>query len=92
VGHVYLELVDKVPRPVRQPQRWGYVTNVYVRPHHRGAGIGSLLLDAAIRWAKEQGVEFLIVWPSEESVGLYARHGFEPASEPMIRELAGDGC
>jgi GNAT superfamily N-acetyltransferase len=89
-AHVYVELVDKVPRPVRSPRRWGYVTNVYVRPDRRGAGIGGELIEAAKAWAAEEELEFLIVWPSDESVDFYRRHGFEHPSDPLVFEIAGD--
>ena len=38
VSHVFVELVDKVPRPTRETAQWGYVTNVYTVPAERGRG------------------------------------------------------
>ena len=40
VSHIYLEIVDTVPRPGRKKSPWGYVTNVYTVPDYRGRGIG----------------------------------------------------
>ena len=92
VSHVFVEIVDKVPRPTREPAHWGYVTNVYTVPAERGRGIGAAVLDAANAWADGAGLERLIVWPSEESRDFYARHGFEAAGEPMIRPLGPAGA
>jgi GNAT superfamily N-acetyltransferase len=90
VAHVYVELVEKVPKPVRTPRRWGYVNNVYAQPERRGSGIGGELLEAVMRWAVDASLEFLIVWPSEESVAFYRRHGFEHPPDPLVLEIAPD--
>jgi GNAT superfamily N-acetyltransferase len=90
VGNVWVERVDKVPRPGRPAAGYGYVTNVYVEPALRNQGIGSALLRQAVRWAREQGFEFLIVWPSEESRRYYERLGFAPSGEALELPLEGD--
>jgi len=80
VGCVWLQLVEKVPHPSRE--RWerpiGYVTNMYVIPALRDAGIGRALLDAAVDHALERGLDGLMLWPSERSVPFYRRGGFAP--------------
>ncbi|WP_223275625.1 GNAT family N-acetyltransferase [Paenibacillus elgii] len=35
------------------------------------------------KWSKENGVEFLIVWPSSDSVPFYTRNGFARCEEAM---------
>ena len=80
-GCIYLQCVDKVPIPGEIGRRWGYVTNSYVAADQRGQGIGQALLRLLVDAARERGLEFLIVWPSEEAVSLYERAGFRPASE-----------
>jgi GNAT superfamily N-acetyltransferase len=81
VGCACVGVVDVLPRPNRPEQRaWGYVTNVYVEPEHRG-GLGAALLDEVVRWAERKGLETLVVWPSERSVSLYHRAGF---AEPEV--------
>jgi GNAT superfamily N-acetyltransferase len=77
-GHAFLQLVERVPEPYEDNTPVGYVTNVYVAPRHRDRGIGTALLDALRRHARENGIEVLIVWPSERSVPLYQRAGFRP--------------
>ena len=39
----------------RDPDWGGYVDNLHVRPHLRGAGIGKVLLDAALGWLTRPG-------------------------------------
>jgi ribosomal protein S18 acetylase RimI-like enzyme len=73
-----------VPRPIYEPRRIAYLTNVYTSPEHRNRGIGSAVIRRAQEAAREAGVEVMIVWPSDASVELYAREGFERPGEPML--------
>ena len=92
VGCVWLQLVEMVPHPSRE--RWerpiAYVTNVYVEPDLRGAGVGARLLDAAMGFAREREVAEAIVWPTQRSVSFYRRAGFSTESAPLGMDLAGD--
>jgi len=45
------------------------------------------LLDAAVEWARGRDLELLIVWPSDEAVGLYGRAGFVPAADVLQMQL-----
>jgi ribosomal protein S18 acetylase RimI-like enzyme len=81
VGCIFLRSVGKVPNPGARDRAWGYVTNSYVAPAHRGRGVGTRLLDLVVADARERGHEFLIVWPSEEAVPFYARAGFREVAE-----------
>ncbi|WP_308635534.1 GNAT family N-acetyltransferase [Paenibacillus silvisoli] len=84
VSHMYLQLIHKVPRPGKSHAPYfGYVTNVYTQPEYRSRGIGTRIHRVMEEWAKENEVEFLILWPSSESVEFYARNGFSPSEEAM---------
>ncbi len=84
VAHAFVALVPKVPRSVEAPSHLGYLTNVYTRPAYRGRGLGAKVLGAVTDWARQGGIELLIVWPSERSVSLYRRHGFASRGEPLV--------
>jgi GNAT superfamily N-acetyltransferase len=86
VSHMFVGLVDKIPRPTREPRRLGYLTNVYTAPAHRGRGIGAALLERVTAWAGESDVELLVVWPSDESVEFYERAGFASGRDPLVWE------
>ena len=86
VSHVYVALIDKVPRPIREHRRIAYLTNVYTRPEFRGRGIGSRVLKRAQAAARDADVELMLVWPSEESLDFYRRHGFASLGEPLVWE------
>lgn len=87
VSHIYLQLIDKVPRPGRITYPFAYMTNVYTDPDYRSRGIGSQLLDAVREWAAANRLEFMIVWPSEESRAFYERNGYTLCNDPMELHL-----
>ncbi|PWV94471.1 putative N-acetyltransferase YhbS [Paenibacillus cellulosilyticus] len=83
VSHIYLELINKVPRPGKKTNPFVYMTNVYTLPSFRGQGIGSTLLTQIKEWAAENEYEFIMVWPSENSVEFYQRNDYIHCKEPM---------
>jgi GNAT superfamily N-acetyltransferase len=88
VSHVFVQRIDKVPKPNRLDDGFGYVTNVYTRPAYRGRGIGSELMAHVVEWAQAQDLECLLVGPSDASVRFYERAGFrwnEDLMEYVIR-------
>ncbi|GAA3405208.1 GNAT family N-acetyltransferase [Paenibacillus hodogayensis] len=87
VSHIYVELIDKVPRPGRNTHPFAYMTNVYTVPEYRSRGIGSQLLREIKQWGEERQLEFIIVWPSDEAVPFYARNGYKHCTEPMELSL-----
>lgn len=78
VSNLYVYRIPKVPRPGRMQSQIGYVTNFYTRPAWRGQGIGAQLLRCVQSWAKESGMERMILWPAEGRQNFYARLGFLP--------------
>ncbi len=89
-GHLWLQLVEKIPNPVPELEWHGYITNVYVREEARGGGLGGRLVEAAMAHCREAGVDSVVLWPTERSRGLYGRHGFgEP--EDMLEAIIDPG-
>ncbi len=59
----------------------GVVENLYVRPDHRGDGLGSELLARAEQALLDAGVERValeVLADNEAARRFYARHGYEP--------------
>ena len=61
-----------------------YVSNLYVTPGARG-GAGTRLLQAVVDRAAAEGVDRVVLWPSERSRTLYERFGFTTNGEVMER-------
>lgn len=83
VSHIYIELIQKVPRPGRITHPFAYMTNVYTVPEYRNKGIGSKLLRTINHWIKENNYEFVIVWPSDEAIPYYKKNGYVHCTQPM---------
>jgi GNAT superfamily N-acetyltransferase len=82
-GHLWLQLIEKVPNPAPELEQHAYITNVYVDRSERGAGIGRQLMEAALQFCRENNVDSVIPWPTEKSRTLYARHGFQVPQDMM---------
>ncbi|GIQ69010.1 N-acetyltransferase [Xylanibacillus composti] len=89
VSHIYIELIDKVPKPGRTTYPFVYMTNVYTIPEYRSKGIGGRLLKRIEEWGRENRHEFIMVWPSDDGVPFYARNGYIRCTEPMELSLGG---
>ena len=76
VGTVWLQLLEKLPNPVAEPEWHGYVSSLFVRPDARGAGLGTRLLGAALAECDRRGCDAVVLWPTPRSRSLYLRHGF----------------
>lgn len=83
-SQAFIGLIDKIPRPTAGSRWLGYLTNVYTVPAWRGRGLGGRVLEAVKAWAAQEDVELLVVWPSDESVSFYRRHGFVGEGEPLV--------
>jgi ribosomal protein S18 acetylase RimI-like enzyme len=69
VGDIHLE------------DRFGCVQlGMKVRDGHRGAGVGSMLMDACLEWCRQRPAHKVVldVWPhNAAAIGLYRKYGFE---------------
>lgn len=83
VSHIYIQLIHKVPRPGRITKPFAYMTNVFTIEKYRNRGIGSQLITTINKWVKSKSYEFIIVWPSEDSVDYYKKNGYIHCKEPI---------
>ena len=86
IGNVWVQLVEKIPNPIEEPEYYIYLTNFYVREQHRSHGVGSMLLSEILAWGKSRNVKTIILWPTEASKSFYLRHGFATAEDLMTQE------
>jgi GNAT superfamily N-acetyltransferase len=88
LGRVCVQLFEKMPNPVNEPEAHAYLTNFYVVPEMRGRGLGMKLLNKGLSWCRAQGAGAVILWATTESKSLYRRCGLVEPSD--ILELRGD--
>jgi GNAT superfamily N-acetyltransferase len=69
-----------------------WLEDLVVRPEHRGKGLGTRLLRAAIDWARREGLTRITLLTDTDNANarqLYARHGFTAsAMQPLRLHLA----
>lgn len=85
VGAAWLQLIEKLPNPVGEPELHGYISSLYVTSNRRGSGIGSGLLQACLRESETRGADAVFLWPTPRSRTLYERHGFEVRDDMLER-------
>jgi len=88
VGMVNVKLFDRMPDPHGATSRWGYLANLFVVPPRRGEGVGASLVAAVLDRARAEGLVRVVLSPSERSIPLYRRHGFEPATDLLLLSLS----
>src|SRR6266705_3208980 len=76
LGHVCVQLFEKIPNPVNEPELHAYVTNFYVIPEMRNQGLGKRLLNKALSWCRARRIDAVILWPSPASKLFYHQYGF----------------
>ncbi len=62
-----------------------HVYQVWVAPEHRGRGVGRLLLNTIVDWAREIGSHYValdVTSGDSPAMRLYARAGFQPFGDP----------
>ena len=82
VGQLWVNTIQKVPNPTAEAERHAYLSNLYVQPAERG-GIGTQLVATVLTWARANGVDRVVLWPTKRSVTLYLRFGFSQGGEAM---------
>jgi GNAT superfamily N-acetyltransferase len=90
VGAMWLHTVHRVPVPGMRDGPIGYLTNVYVVPEHRNAGLGAQMLDRVDAWCRQRRFSLVIVWPTERSRPFYRRGGFDRPDEPLVMDVEPD--
>jgi len=86
VGYVALALKDFGYRKSKYVE----VENIGVDPQYRNRGIGRLLMDAAVKWAKEQKAAKLWVsafWENRKAIKFYKQNGFYESGVEMDKKI-----
>lgn len=81
LGHICVQLFEKVPNPVNEPELHAYITNFYVVPEMRSHGLGQRLLNKALLWCRARGTDAIILWATPGSRSLYRRCGLAESAD-----------
>jgi GNAT superfamily N-acetyltransferase len=77
--------MDWPPHMIGNAARRGNILNVYTVEKFRRRGLARQLMEAAIQWCRENGVDIVILHASPEGRALYESMGFAPSNEMRIR-------
>lgn len=88
ISNICIRRIRKVPKPQKLFAEIGYVTNVHTKAEYRNRGIGTELLKKVKKWAIDNNIELLFVWPSQKAVNFYERQGFKNQNEILELELS----
>lgn len=90
LGHVCVQLFEKVPNPVNEREIHAYLTNFYVVPEMRNRGLGEKLLNKALSWCRARNADAVILWATPGSKSRYRRCGLvQPMDVFELRDCAG---
>jgi GNAT superfamily N-acetyltransferase len=85
-----LRCVETVGSPLLRPERYCYVSSVYVRPAERRRGVLRTLVAAAERWCAERGLDEMRLHNSASAptaAAVWSAFGFEVVEEVRRRVL-----
>lgn len=89
VGYVWAAMEPLSWKELRGPA--GFIHDILVEERARGAGIGTLLLKAAIEWLRDQGAPRVVLWTAAQNTGaqkLFSqKFGFRNTMVEMTMEL-----
>ncbi len=88
IGNLWLQVMEKLPNPVSEPEHHAYITNVYILPDCRNEGLGALLMDAALEWCRNSDIDAVFLWPTDRSRSFYQRYGFSVRDDLFALRLA----
>jgi GNAT superfamily N-acetyltransferase len=88
VGYAYAGIEPLSWKELRDES--GFVHDLLIADEAREAGVGKLLLDAAVEWLRAQGMPRVVLWtaaPNDVARRLFERRGFRPTMIEMTLEL-----
>jgi GNAT superfamily N-acetyltransferase len=80
-----LWLMDWPPHMVGQGARRGNILNVYTESGFRRRGLARLLMETALGWCRENGVDTIILHASPFGRSVYEALGFTATNEMRLR-------
>jgi ribosomal protein S18 acetylase RimI-like enzyme len=86
-----LRCVDSAGHPLLHPERYGYISSVYVRPDARRHGVLRALMQAAEDWCRGRGLRELRLHNAADnplSNAAWESLGFQIAEHLRVRPLA----
>ncbi|HXY56691.1 MAG TPA: GNAT family N-acetyltransferase [Nitrososphaerales archaeon] len=76
---------EEQPRPTNPRLEVPYLMSMFTEKEYRRMGVATLVVQAALQWAKERGFERVVLHASNDGRPVYEGLGFQQSSEMRIR-------
>jgi ribosomal protein S18 acetylase RimI-like enzyme len=86
IGLVVVRIYDTPPDPTMVPRRRGHVETLVVGSGHRRRGVGRMLMEEAVNWARSRGAVELVLttWAGNaQAEAFYRRLGYRTLSSVL---------
>ena len=80
-----LWLMDWPSHMIGSSARRGNILNVYTEPEFRRRGLARWLMEAALEWCKNNGIDLVVLHASADGRPLYESMGFTASNEMRIK-------
>jgi GNAT superfamily N-acetyltransferase len=80
-----LWLMDWPPHMIGLGTRRGNILNVYTNENFRRRGLARQLMEAALDWCRQNGIDTVILHAAPAGRTLYESLGFQPTNEMRLR-------
>jgi len=90
IGLVHVRQAETPPYPPIVQHRYAEIVDLVVTASHRRKGVGSMLMNAAKKWSKERGLEYIELFVLSNAKGekaFYEDFGFDTVSHTMRYSL-----
>jgi GNAT superfamily N-acetyltransferase len=75
---------EEQPRPTNPQQVVPYLMSMFTEKEYRHHGVATMIMEAAIKWCRENSYERIYLHASDEGKPLYESFGFEPGREMRL--------
>lgn len=85
--------IEMISSPLLEPDRYCYLSSVYVRPEHRRRGVLNALFERAVAWCRSRGMSEMRlhnVGARESTAAAWDALGFEVVEQVRVRRLSPD--
>lgn len=90
IGFILLQAKERPDFDFMLPGKYCYIMDVIVTEAHRNKGFGTVLMNSAKDWAKEQNCSFInldVLVNNPGAIKLYEKFGFIPKAQEMYCKL-----
>jgi GNAT superfamily N-acetyltransferase len=86
-GYLQAAVLRDTPWPSRPDGGLLLLESFFVRPPHRGIGVGEALLAEAVDWARGEGLTRVVATEGRHGSGVVERAGFTRSEDTFVLEL-----